>query len=317
MAERVTIVTLLTGPICSLWTNLFHTLRRAGLATAAAPIIAHAVGQEAERCVAVADPTGTLVAVKRDANVPPGSDQEARWNTTAFRRVTARKLVVLSLELARATRPVLYLDADVVVIRRKLLAKLLALPPFEYATAKIEPTRVSMRVPVRAKTTDAVRRVRPTSDSVYAQSDHLGFERRITDHCTGMLLLRPTDGARSLLNCSLRALETPGLLAGCDADSCGTRLRTSRGQIPNDQDAFNGCVARLRASSSVGVLDPFAFPNGHRYFKLMRRLWETSRRPPSGVMIVHNNFARGLRKKKARFRQSGLWYAPDPPDPEA
>ncbi|CAA0838942.1 UDP-D-xylose\\x3aL-fucose alpha-1-3-D-xylosyltransferase MGP4 [Striga hermonthica] len=110
--------------------------------------------------------------------------------------------------------------------------------------------------------------------------------------CSCMIYLRPTSGAKLLLNKWIEELQAEPW---------------SRAKKANDQPAFNWALNKTAGQVDVYLLPQKAFPTGGLYFKNKTWVKETK-----GMhVIIHNNYIIGFEKKTKRFREYGLWLADD------
>nr|CAD1833473.1 unnamed protein product [Ananas comosus var. bracteatus] len=107
--------------------------------------------------------------------------------------------------------------------------------------------------------------------------------------CSCMIFLRPTEGAKKVMNKWIEELrEQPW----------------SKKTKSNDQPAFNWALNKTASQVDLYLLPQAAFPSGGLYFKNETWVKETK-----GMhVIIHNNYITGFEKKIKRFRDFGLWF---------
>ncbi|GER26462.1 UDP-D-xylose:L-fucose alpha-1,3-D-xylosyltransferase 1 [Striga asiatica] len=110
--------------------------------------------------------------------------------------------------------------------------------------------------------------------------------------CSCMIYLRPTYGAKLLMNKWIEELQAQPW---------------SRAKKANDQPAFNWALNKTAGQVDVYLLPQKAFPTGGLYFKNKTWVKETQ----GMQVIIHNNYIIGFEKKTKRFREYGLWLADD------
>ncbi|XP_058096098.1 UDP-D-xylose:L-fucose alpha-1,3-D-xylosyltransferase MGP4-like [Magnolia sinica] len=110
--------------------------------------------------------------------------------------------------------------------------------------------------------------------------------------CSCMIFLRPTSGAKEVMNKWIEELQVQPW---------------SKTKKSNDQPAFNWALNKTAGQVDLYLLPQAAFPSGGLYFKNHTWVQETK-----GMhVIIHNNYITGFDKKIKRFHDFGLWLADD------
>ncbi|XP_074558974.1 UDP-D-xylose:L-fucose alpha-1,3-D-xylosyltransferase MGP4-like [Curcuma longa] len=113
--------------------------------------------------------------------------------------------------------------------------------------------------------------------------------------CSCMIFLRPTEGAKMVMNSWIDELQNQPW---------------SKKTKSNDQPAFNWALNKTAGEVDLYLLPQAAFPSGGLYFKNASWVKVTQ-----GMhAIIHNNYITGFDKKIKRFKEYGLWLVDDHPD---
>ncbi|KAJ4824468.1 UDP-D-xylose:L-fucose alpha-1,3-D-xylosyltransferase mgp4 [Turnera subulata] len=113
--------------------------------------------------------------------------------------------------------------------------------------------------------------------------------------CSCLIFLRPTDGAKLVLNKWIEEVQAQ---------------HWSKATEANDQPAFNWALLKSAGQADLYLLPQAAFPTGGLYFRNKRWAEETKGKH----VIIHNNYIKGFDNKVKRFRDYGLWLVDDHAD---
>ncbi|KAF8045920.1 hypothetical protein N665_4213s0006 [Sinapis alba] len=131
-------------------------------------------------------------------------------------------------------------------------------------------------------------------DMVWLQDPfpYLEGNHDVTNICSCMIFLRPTNGAKLLMKQWIKELHAQPW---------------SKSNKGNDQPGFNWALGKTAHQVDVYLLSQAAFPTGGVYFWYKTWVKETKGKH----VIIHNNYIVGFNNKMKRFRQFGLWLVDD------
>ncbi|ESQ43667.1 hypothetical protein EUTSA_v10015591mg [Eutrema salsugineum] len=228
-----------------------------------------------EKVLVIAEDYATLYKVNEKwpghavlMSQPLDSQTAHNYGSQGFYNLTCRRPQHL-LDILELGYSVMYNDVDMVWLN----------DPFQYLEGSHD-----------VYFTDDVTTVKPLNES----HDLPPLNRYgVTNICSCMIFLRPTNGAKLLMKKWAEEIEA--------------QPWSNSKAKPHDQPAFNRALNKTAHQVDVYLLPQAAFPSGGLYFRNIRWAKNTKEKH----VIIHNNYMVGFSRKMKRFQDFGLWLVDD------